>query len=223
MTVFTDTNGDTVHNGINGEYNQVDYATHLSEYSISRNADGSVTVFHPTLGTDTLNDIDGFWFNGDQSWYSIEDAIALTPDAPQAASSQDNTPQPNDIGVFLNLDGDQTFTGSSNDYNQVDYDGHLSDYSISRNNDGSVTVSHPTLGTDTLVHIDGLWLDGDQSWYSIDDAINLTNDAGQPNIPVPVPDPEPNPTNPEPDTDFQLDDYGAVSYTHLTLPTILLV
>ena len=184
MAVFTDTNGDTVHNGVNGEYNQVDYATHLSEYSISRNADGSVTVFHPTLGTDTLNDIDGFWFNGDQSWYSIEDAIALTPDAPQAASSQDNTPQPNDIGVFLNLDGDQTFTGSSNDYNQVDYDGHLSDYSISLNNDGSVTVSHPTLGTDTLIHIDGLWLDGDQQWYSIEDAIAQTNDAsGAPDTP----------------------------------------
>ena len=214
MAVFLDTTGNTTHTGINGEYNQVDYDAPLSEFAIYRNNDGSVTVSHPTIGTDTLINIDGLWSDADQSWYSIEDAISLTPNSSQGGSPQNSSPQPNDIGVFLNLDGDQTFTGSSNDYNQVDYDGHLSDYSISRNNDGSVTVSHPTLGTDTLVHIDGLWLDGDQSWYSIDDAINLTNDAGQPNIPVPVPDPEPNPTNPEADTDFQLDDFGVLRGTN---------
>ena len=78
MAVFLYSLGDDVHQGIKGEYNQVDYDARLSEFSISRNDDGSVTVFHPTIGTDTLIDIDGLWSDADQSWYSIEDAIALT-------------------------------------------------------------------------------------------------------------------------------------------------
>ena len=142
MAVFLDTTGNTTHTGINGEYNQVDYDAPLSEFAIYRNHDGSVTVSHPTIGTDTLINIDGLWSDADQSWYSIEDAISLTPNSSQGGSPQNSSPQPNDIGVFLNLDGDQTFTGSSNDYNQVDYDGHLSDYSIS-----PVSYTHLTLPT----------------------------------------------------------------------------
>ena len=78
MAVFSDINGNNEYRGIDGEYNQVDYLQSLSELSFARNADGSVTVFHPTLGIDTLNNIDGIWSIEDSAWYSIEDAIALT-------------------------------------------------------------------------------------------------------------------------------------------------
>ncbi len=202
MTVFLNRAGNNTFTGTAGGYDQVDYDAPLSEFSIYSNANGSVTISHPTLGTDTLVNINGLWSDADQSWYSIEDAISLTANAPQSSTPQNNSPQPNDIGVFLNSAGNETFNGVSNDYNQVDYDGKLSDYSISRNNDGTISVSHATLGTDTLSNIDGLWLDGDQQWYSTEDAISLT--GGQL---IPGPGPTPTPT---PDAGFEVDDFGVL-------------
>jgi len=81
MAVFENNDFDETFFGVAGEYNQVDYRGSLSEFRIYRNEDGSVTVEHPTLGTDTLFDIDGFWFGADASWYSIDDAIAMTDGA----------------------------------------------------------------------------------------------------------------------------------------------
>ena len=142
--------------------------------------------------------------------------------------------------IFLYQHGDDVHRGNRNEYNQVDYDAPLSEFSIFKNDDGSVTVSHPIIGTDTLIHIDGIWSDADQSWYSIEDAIALTQNA-------PAQSPAPAPASPH----FEIDSYGVlrgtnaddvlvdtadtnslfggkgndtpVSYTHLTLPTILLV
>lgn len=119
MTVFSDIAGNNTYRGSATGYDQVDYLASLSEYSFSRNADGSVTVFHPTLGTDTLFDIDGIWSIEDHSWYSIEDAIALTGDAPSndAAPDNDDAPanddtSPNDDGVELGGGrGDDTLNG----------------------------------------------------------------------------------------------------------------
>ena len=45
MTVFTNNAGNDTFHGIAGEYDQVDYLHSLSEFTITRNADGSVTVF----------------------------------------------------------------------------------------------------------------------------------------------------------------------------------
>jgi len=75
--------------------------------------------------------------------------------------------------VFRNSQGNETFTGS-NEYDQVDYEGSLSDYTFTQNNDGSVTVSHPNFGTDTLTSIEGVWFFGESQWYSIEDAVALT-------------------------------------------------
>ena len=113
MAVFLFSNGDDVHTGIAGDYNQVDYDAHLSEFSISRNDDGSVTVFHPTIGTDTLIHIDGIWSDADQSWYSIEDAIAQTPDAPAVAATAPAAPAPAAPRVVLFSEGDDVHTGSA--------------------------------------------------------------------------------------------------------------
>lgn len=213
MTVFLYAAGNHTYQGTSSGYDQVDYDASLAEFSIFTNADGSVTVSHPTLGTDTLFHIDGIWSDADQSWYSIEDAIALTSDM-VVADTPDNASGP----ILYSL-GDDTHTGSAHEYNQVDYDGRLSDFSISRNNDGSVTVTHPVFGTDTLIHIDGLWIDGDQSWYSIDDAIALTSNVSQPTHPTPTTtdpvDPEPTdpvePVNPDlSNSDFTIDEWGVL-------------
>jgi hypothetical protein len=195
LAVFLYRNGDDVHRGINGEYNQVDYDAHLSEFSISRNPDGSVTVSHPVIGTDTLFNIDGLWSHADQSWYSIEDAISLTPDA--GGTSRPTQPQPvsfeldiygvlrgtsaNDvmtdtsaINSLYGGQGNDTLIGTANEYSQAEYDGSSSEYTFTQNANGSITVTHPVWGVDTLTDIDGIWFQGEQAWYSTDDLVNST-------------------------------------------------
>ena len=178
MTVFTNSAGNDTYRGIAGEYDQVDYLQPLSEFSFTRNADGSVTVFHPTIGTDTLFDIDGIWSISDNSWYSIEDAISLTPDAPTHNPEPVSTPtsepsadfEIDSFGVLrgTNADdvlvdtadtnslhggkGNDTLIGTAGEYSQAEYDGFSHDYTFTQNADGSLTVSHDVYGL-SLIHI----------------------------------------------------------------------
>ena len=220
MAVFLYSLGDDVHQGIHGEYNQVDYDAHLSEFSISRNDDGSVTVFHPTIGTDTLIDIDGLWSDADQSWYSIEDAIELTPSAPVVPA---HAPAPvefeiDDYGVLVGTDGDDVLTdtadthalygghgddqlvGQANAYSQADYDGFAKDYTFTQNADGSVTVTSADFGTDTLTHIDGVWFGGQKEWVSLDSLLTVVPAAPLPTAPTPI--------APTPQPVFEIDEFG---------------
>lgn len=183
MITYLDEKGSQTYTGTAQSYDQVDYAGKLTDYTFTLNDDGTVTVSHPVYGTDTLNSIDGFWFYGEEKWYSLEDALAIAGDVygtvddngAIVGNAQDNV-LIGDKGedVFYGGLGDDFIDGSGNAYDQADYDGSLREYSFTRNLDGSVTVTHPTYGTDTLVDIDGLWFDGDQSWYSIEQAIALT-------------------------------------------------
>ncbi len=170
---FTDLNGDTIIDGNGGAYNQVDFAGRLADYTFTQNADGSVTVAHPTRGTDTLTDIDGLWFQGEGAWYSMVDALAAgggnTGNTPTNGNDTLTGTAGND--VFVGSRGNDTIDGNGGAYNQVDYAGRLSDYSITQNPDGSVTVDHPTRGTDTLTDIDGLWFQGEAGWYAMADAL----------------------------------------------------
>lgn len=73
--------------------------------------------------------------------------------------------------TFFSSLGNDVFHGGSG-YDQVDYDGALSDYAFTQNGDGSVTVSNATYGTDTLYGIEGFWLRGESTWYSMADALS---------------------------------------------------
>ena len=56
-----------------------------------------MTVSHDVYGTDTLTDIDGFWFQGEQAWYSIEDIVdGLEPVGPTPADPAPVDPTPVD-------------------------------------------------------------------------------------------------------------------------------
>jgi len=93
-----------------------------------------------------LENIDGFWFSGEQQWYAIEDLV--TP-----ASTN------------------QTITGSPNNYDQVDYPGNSRDYRFVRNSDASVSVTKPGGGIDRLINIDGFWFSGEARWYPIGELV----------------------------------------------------
>jgi Ca2+-binding RTX toxin-like protein len=70
--------GDDILDGQGGTYNQVDYEGEADDYTFTRNLDDSVTVSHPVYGTDTLRDIDGVWFLGEEQWYSLDDLAPST-------------------------------------------------------------------------------------------------------------------------------------------------
>lgn len=196
MAIFNNTNGNQTFNGVPGEYNQVDYRGSLSDFRIYRNDNGTVTVEHPTLGTDILNRIDGFWFGGDNSWFSIDDAIAQTPGRGGAVTAP--TPFINAWGVLEGTDGNDTlfdtfatnglYGGEGNDflfgsllnYSQAEYDGSADDYTFTQNANGSVRVTSAQYGVDTLNNIDGIWFRGEARWSSVEDLIETTggNDTG---------------------------------------------
>jgi len=202
MVVFINRAGNQRYTGTNAEYDQVDYSGALLDYTFTQNPNGTVTVTHPQLGTDTLSNIEGFWFGGEAAWYSMADAIRLTNAGDENGfvdangiitgnAGNNRLTGGNQNDVFYGDRGNDVINGNGGNYNQVEYDGALIEYTFTRNADGSTTASHATWGTDTLIDIDGFWFAREQAWYSINDAIRLTE--GQP--------------------DFRLDDDGVLNGT----------
>ncbi|MEL6861454.1 MAG: RICIN domain-containing protein [Pseudomonadota bacterium] len=74
-------------------------------------------------------------------------------------------------GVSISELNGQTVISGTAEYDQVDYPGNFADYVFTRNADNSVTVDKPDGGTDLLRQIDGIWFQGDQKWFSINDVI----------------------------------------------------
>ncbi|WP_322187675.1 calcium-binding protein [Fulvimarina sp. 2208YS6-2-32] len=165
-------------------YNQVDYDGAVADYSFVRNDDGTVTASNTSAGTiDILSDISGVWFNTDARWVSVEDLLDAGHRTLVSASRDGGYIEgTGGDDLFEGRDGNDTFYGGTGDdlyrggegYNQVDYDGAAADYAITQNEDGSVTVSSQTYGTDTLFDIDGLWFRSDSTWHAIDDAALTT-------------------------------------------------
>lgn len=166
-----------------GYIDQVHFDGVITDYTITQNIDGSVTFANATYGTDTLHDITGLFFLGNQEWISVADAVA------NYGSSGINLIYAST--VYLMNDGtagDDRFEGNENEnhfrgwggddvyyghggYDQVNYDGAAVDYVISQNQDGSVVIASATTGTDTLYDIEGVWFDGEAEWYSIGDLV----------------------------------------------------
>lgn len=69
--------GDDLIDGQAGTYNQADYDGAAADYLFNREVGGSVTVSHAVYGTDTLRNVDGVWFYGEERWYSLD---ALAPE-----------------------------------------------------------------------------------------------------------------------------------------------
>ncbi|MEQ8480377.1 MAG: DUF1929 domain-containing protein [Hoeflea sp.] len=194
--VFNGGLGDDVYDGAGGYYNQVDFAGLASDYTFERNDDGSVTVSNPVQGKDTLRNIDGLWFSGEAKWYALEDLV-FDPGDPGTVNVIEAG---NNGGYFTGTDGkddfrggagkdvfngglgDDVYDGAGGYYNQVDFAGSASDYTFERNDDGSVTVSNPVQGKDTLRNIDGLWFSGEAKWYALEDLVTDPGDPGTVNV-----------------------------------------
>ncbi len=181
MDVFALTGkGDDIVDGQGGGYNQVDLNGKASDYTFTRNADGTITVKSAAYGTDLLKNINGFWFYGENKWYTDEQ---LAPKIIPPGTKNTITGTAGDDYLF-DTDADDTMLGGDgmdvfellkkgNDivdgqggaYNQVNLAGKASDYTFARNADGSMTVSSAATGTDTLKNIQGFWFHGEAKWY----------------------------------------------------------
>jgi glucose/arabinose dehydrogenase len=176
--LFNASLGDDDIRGNAGNYDQVDYAGARGDYTFTRNADGSIAVTGSRTGTDTLTGIDGFWFGGEARWYSLAEALVPTSGPITGTPGNDQlfgTPG-NDVmignggsDVFNTSLGNDDIRGNAGAYDQVDYNGARSDYTFTRNGDGTLRVSGNLTGTDTLTDIDGFWFGGEARWYSASD------------------------------------------------------
>ncbi len=135
-------------------------------------------MVNATYGTDTLLNINGVWFCGENKWYSLNGPVQKTTTgtttitATTAGGSLNGTSGNNQfIGgagddVFHGDKGNDTYDGGTAGYDQVDFDGHRADYTFTYNADGTVTATYADFGTDILTNIDGAWFYGDNAWAS---------------------------------------------------------
>ena len=141
----------------------------IFEWTFTQNADGSVTMTHPTWGENTLIGIEQILSQRSGETFSIADAIASTDGLPAFRLDNDNVINGTNGDDFIVADanvqgfyggtGNDTFNGTDG-FEQVNYDGSSFEYDFTQNGDGSITVSHAIWGTDTLNNIDALIFTG---------------------------------------------------------------
>lgn len=182
VDVITGSAGNDTIIGGYGEYNQINYAGSVSEYTFVKNHDGTYTVTKPN-GTDTVSAVSSFWFIGDQKSYTGDQLVAGVYSNPHDATIVGSTGEDNvqgtdgddvidlraGVDVVRGSAGNDTIYGGDNGYNQINYGGSAADYTFIVNEGGSITVVKPN-GTDTLHDITGLWFEGEAKWYSPDQA-----------------------------------------------------
>ncbi len=173
--------GNDIINGGDAGYNQVDYAGFSTDYTFTRNADGSIAVTKAN-GSDVLTDIGGIWFQGESTWYPMEQLISnggptggentITGTSGNdyliGTADNDTFNMGTGVDVAVGSLGDDIINGGDNGYNQVDYSGSASDYTFVSNGDGSITATKSS-GVDTLIDIAGIWFTGEEAWYAMED------------------------------------------------------
>jgi Ca2+-binding RTX toxin-like protein len=161
------------------------YSGSSTTFSFVRNEDGSVEVADATSseGTDRLSGVEAIWFDGDQTWTSIEDLVGqygTSSDDPLVGGSENSDRLYGLDGDddLVGGEGDDTLDGGAGD-DQAAYAGSSTQFTWLRMEDGSVQVAATsgTEGTDKLVNIEAVWFDGDQQWRSIE---NLVGQIGTP-------------------------------------------
>jgi len=175
VTTYTGTSGEDVFPGtLTGgsdyfgleDYDQIDYAGASSDYIFEAQANGQVWARKSDGNFDILDSIEGIWFQGETQWYSVTNLVNMSitnPTVYQGTSADD---------VFDGFfSGEATFNGDGG-YDQVDYEGSLSDYNFVIEANGQATAQKPSGQNDILDSIEGIWFTGEEAWYSLDSIVN---------------------------------------------------
>ena len=138
------------------------------EWTYTQN-NGVLVMSHPTWGVNTLISIENIFSLRSGNSFTTNEAINSTVGLPALRVDNDNvingTPGDDFIpgsaavaGMYGGL-GNDVFQGTAG-FDQVNYDGARAEFTFSENADGSIRVSHPIWGTDTLIDIDGVIFTG---------------------------------------------------------------
>ena len=176
---FTGGYGDDMYLG-KGGYDQVNYfgpTSNRSNFTVTQNPDGTIKIVSAEFGTDTLDNIEGVWFDNQFKWYTIEDLLNpiktyfTTPTKPvlEGTSVKEIFIGDSNVNWFIGNGGGDTYNGNG-EYDQVEYygpDAYRSNFIFSNNLDGSVTAVSP-YGREIYIDIEGVWFGTEQAWYSVD-------------------------------------------------------
>lgn len=157
-----------------------------SHYTLLRNADGSVaiTALVGSEGADLLRNIEGIYFEGDQTYRSIESLVGQ-----YGTRGSDGWVEGSANGDALyGLDGNDTLVGRAGDdqlnggdgYDQANYIGAFTDFVFTRRANGSITVTDTVggEGTDTLIDLEAVYFAGDQTWAEVASLVANYGTAG---------------------------------------------
>lgn len=162
-------------------YDQVNYLADSADFAFMRNADGSVSVAYDSGSAvddrGVLVNVEAVYFEGDSQWHSIAELAGDYGTAGDDAAVLGTGGADHLYGlagddVLIGYQGDDLIDGGDG-YDQVNYDGSLSDFSFVRNADGSVTVTDfvGNEGTDTVVSADAFYFAGSSDWRASNDLV----------------------------------------------------
>jgi hypothetical protein len=174
----------------------VQYLGRPSDYTLTRNVEGDITVVKPDGTSDTLRDVETVEFRDlDAIELVFADDIPVVAvgnniiiggpedDYIDGTDANDDISSGGGVDVINGSKGNDNIDGGGAEYDQVDYDGAASDYTFTKNDDGSVTVVKPDGGIDTLKNIDGFWFKGSQEWKPLSEVLSDT-DGGNTGGPI---------------------------------------
>jgi Ca2+-binding RTX toxin-like protein len=158
------------------------FALQRTNYTYSRNSDGSVkvTATSGTDGVDTLYDVETVLFQGNNTRVAALDLVAL-----KGTAGADSLMEGTALQEWMyGLGGDDSIRGWGGDdridggagYDTALYYGASTNYTFSRNADGTIqaTALAGSEGNDTLVNVEAVYFEADETWAAIDDLVGLT-------------------------------------------------
>lgn len=171
-----------------GSYSEAELLGKSTDYTFTKNADGTVTAVHAEYGTKLMSNIYSAWFLEDSMWYTIDNLVEGIDEGGEGGgeggegatitgtdgddylvgTDGDDVIKAGDgvDGIYAGA-GDDVIDGEGGDYNEVELLGNSTDYTFTKNEDGTVTAVHAEYGTKTLSNIDGVWFFGDETWSTV--------------------------------------------------------
>lgn len=161
------------------------YAGDSTDIRWVRQADGSIQAINDVTGeVDVLRDMEGAWFEGDELYVALNQAVAAygTPGNDSwlpGTAGMDNLYGREGDDQLIGRGGNDYLDGGAGD-DQANYAGSSFNFIFRRAADGSIKVTDTTglEGEDTLVGVEAVWFDGNQTWLELEDIVAAYGTSG---------------------------------------------